>query len=73
MNFIVIDTEGNDTFKEIAIINQDGKLLYEAFVKTNSSNSKRLNYKPLTAIIKDLQNILPNHYLSQRTARQTYY
>ncbi|MGI0480941.1 exonuclease domain-containing protein [Geminocystis sp. CENA526] len=58
MNFIVIDTEGSDTLREIAIINQDGKLVYEAFVKTRGTN--RLNQKPLTEIINDLQNILSN-------------
>ncbi|WP_373478327.1 exonuclease domain-containing protein [Geminocystis sp.] len=60
MNFIVIDTEGSDTLREIAIINQDGKLVYEAFVITRGSTTNRLNQKPLTKIIKDLQNILPN-------------
>lgn len=60
MNFIVIDTEGSDTLGEIAIINQDGKLIYEAFVRTKGSTTKRLNHKPLTEIVRDLQNILPN-------------
>ncbi|WP_330203019.1 exonuclease domain-containing protein [Cyanobacterium sp. DS4] len=60
MNFIVIDTEGSDTLREIAIINQDGKLIYEAFVRTRGSTTKRLNHKPLTEIVRDLQNILPN-------------
>ncbi len=45
MNFIVIDTEGNDTLTEIAIINQDGRLVYEAFVKTRGSKTNKLNHK----------------------------
>lgn len=60
MNFIVIDTEGSDTLREIAIINQDGKLIYEAFVKTRDSTTKRLNHKALTEIVRDLQKILLN-------------
>ncbi len=60
MEFIVIDTEGSDTLREIAIINQDGKLIYEAFLKTRGSKTNKLNHKLLIEIIKDLQNILPN-------------
>ncbi len=60
MEFIVIDTEGSDTLREIAIINPQGKLVYEAFVETRDKKTNRVNHQPLTQIINDLTNLLTN-------------
>ncbi len=35
MSFIVVDTEGNDIITEIAIIDEDGKLIFEEFIDNN--------------------------------------
>jgi len=35
MSFIVVDTEGKDIITEIAIINEDGKLIFEEFIDNN--------------------------------------
>jgi predicted RNA-binding protein YlxR (DUF448 family) len=37
-DFIVIDTEGKDYIREIAVINQQGELIYEAFAKEYFKN-----------------------------------
>ena len=44
MDFLVVDTEGSNKLKEIAIINSKGELIYEAFVReTIDSNSSLVN------------------------------
>jgi hypothetical protein len=37
-DFIVIDTEGKNELREIAIINSQGKIVYEAFAKEHPDN-----------------------------------
>ncbi|MBL1208202.1 3'-5' exonuclease [Geminocystis sp. GBBB08] len=57
--FIVIDTEGADILREIAIIDSQGKLIYEAF--TNSQDNKvKLKIQSLELIIADLSQLLSN-------------
>ena len=57
--FIVIDTEGADILREIAIIDSEEKLIYEAF--TDSQDKKvKLKVKSLESIVEDLKQLLPN-------------
>jgi Cdc6-like AAA superfamily ATPase len=66
--FLVIDTEGSDTLTEIAIINDQGDLIYEAYV-ANPDNKFTLKAKSLTNIIEDLQQILPNQTIICHSAK----
>jgi DNA polymerase III epsilon subunit-like protein len=51
-DFIVIDTEGKSELSEIAIIDSQGKLVYEAFTQGHPSNYNiKLNVKPLSEIV----------------------
>ena len=53
-NFIVVDTEGKDSLREIAIVNATGNLVYEAFAQEYSDNNARpFNVKPLKQILQD--------------------
>jgi|ERR671933_935125 hypothetical protein len=57
-DFIVIDTEGKNELREIAIIDSQGKLIYEAFAKEHPDNyEKVLNLKPLREIVVDFLEI----------------
>jgi DNA polymerase III epsilon subunit-like protein len=51
-NFIVVDTEGSHILSEIAIIDDQGQLIYEAYTQTADSNPK-LHSKPLAQILQD--------------------
>jgi len=51
-DFIVFDTEGKNILSEIAIIDRQGKLIYEAYTETASSKPK-LHSKPLAQILQD--------------------
>ncbi|MEI6330540.1 MAG: hypothetical protein WCP16_14980 [Pseudanabaena sp. ELA645] len=51
-DFIVLDTEGKNILSEIAIIDRQGKLIYEAYRETTSSKPK-LHSKPLAQILED--------------------
>lgn len=60
-DFIVIDTEGKDYIREIAVINQQGELIYEAFAKEHFKNNEvKQNLKPLKQIILDFLQIAQN-------------
>jgi DNA polymerase III epsilon subunit-like protein len=53
-NFVVIDTEGKDELTEIAIIDAQGVLIYEAFVKDHPSNENiRLKLKTRQEILTE--------------------
>ena len=57
-DFIVIDTEGKNELREIAIIDSQGKLIYEAFAKEHPDNyEKVLNLKPIREIFVDFLEI----------------
>ncbi|NCO75971.1 MAG: 3'-5' exonuclease [Cyanobacteria bacterium] len=58
-SFIVIDTEGSDILREIAIIDGEGNLIYEAFTDTENKKVK-LKVKSLELIIEDLKQLLPD-------------
>ena len=51
-NFIVVDTEGKNELHEIAVIDNKGKLIYEAFAQERAEHDEiRLNRQPLQQII----------------------
>ncbi len=53
-DFIIIDTEGKEELTEIAILNSQGKIIYEAFVKDElNSEAPKINAKSLKDIIED--------------------
>ena len=57
-DFIVVDTEGKDYIREIAVIDQEGKLVYEAFTEEYFKNKEiNRNLKPLKQIISDFLQI----------------
>lgn len=54
-NFIVLDTEGRNVINEIAIIDHQGELIYEAFnEEAFSIYEQRFNRKSLVNIVEDL-------------------
>jgi len=53
--FLVVDTEGSQKLSEIAIFDQEGKLVYEAFTRGHPSNTDiRQNLKTLQEIAADV-------------------
>ncbi|MEK7991708.1 MAG: exonuclease domain-containing protein [Thiotrichaceae bacterium] len=57
--FLVIDTEGKDILTEIAIIDIQGIVIYEAYDKEHPNNADmRLNLKTLAEITDDIQVIM---------------
>ena len=57
-DFIVIDTEGKNELWQIAIIDSQGQLVYEAFAKGHPDNyARRFNVKPLKEIIVNFLDI----------------
>jgi DNA polymerase III epsilon subunit-like protein len=64
LDFIVIDTEGRRALTEIAIINSQGKLIYEAFSQEYSESSyPRRSTKPLKTILTDFKAIAESKIL----------
>ena len=54
-DFIVVDTEGKAELNEIAIINNQGQLIYEAFVRDElNAEMVKFNAKPRREILTDL-------------------
>lgn len=57
-DFVIIDTEGNPELREIAIVDSQGKLIYEAFVQEHPINKNiKVNVKPLAEIINNFLEI----------------
>jgi DNA polymerase III epsilon subunit-like protein len=57
-DFIVIDTEGKSSLSEIAIIDTQGKLIYEAFTQGHPNNTGiRLKCKSLCVIVREFAEI----------------
>jgi len=60
-NFIIIDTEGKDELTEIALIDSQGNLIYEAFVKDALNvEGPKVNAKSLKQIIEAFLNLVNN-------------
>jgi DNA polymerase III epsilon subunit-like protein len=58
-NFVVIDTEGIEVLREIAVIDHQGKLIYEAFVDGHERNrSIHHSRKSLEQIVRELAIII---------------
>ena len=77
-NFIVVDTEGRDLLREIAVVDATGKLIYEAFVVDSDAN-KELKQKSLGEILQEFQAIAKDkiivcHYADhdRKVIEQTY-
>ncbi|MGL5034102.1 MAG: exonuclease domain-containing protein, partial [Microcystaceae cyanobacterium] len=61
-NFIVVDTEGKESLREIAVIGATGQVIYEAFAKEHPDNDNRpFNVKPLKQILQEFLRITKNH------------
>ncbi|TGO03264.1 exonuclease [Candidatus Thiomargarita nelsonii] len=57
-DFVVIDTEGKE-LSEIAILNSQGKLIYEAFVKDELNNEgRKINAKSLKEIVENFLTLV---------------
>ena len=53
-NFIVIDTEGQPILRELAIVNDQGELIYEAFVENHPQSPKIAHLtKPLKLLLTE--------------------
>ena len=60
-NFIVVDTEGRNELHEIAVVNNQGELIYEAFAQQYDGHYEiRLNRKTLQQIVSDFINLAKN-------------
>lgn len=59
MDFVVIDTEGKPELSELAIVNNQGQVIYEAFSKDHLNNSKNLpNLKSLKTLLTEFLTIV---------------
>ena len=57
-NFIVIDTEGQPILRELAIVNDQGELIYEAFVENHPQSPKIAHLtKPLKLLLTEFLEI----------------
>ena len=58
-NYLFLDTEGQKILREVAVLNYQGKLIYEAFVEDHYNNENiRLKLKPLEIIISEINEII---------------
>ncbi|MBD2038287.1 exonuclease [Leptolyngbya sp. FACHB-321] len=61
MDFIVIDTEGSPALRELAVLDSQGQLLYEAFVAEHPAHANSYRpLKPLRAIVQDITRLARN-------------
>ena len=60
--FIVMDTEGRDLLREIAVLDSQGKLIYQAWVTEHPDNSlQRIYTQPLKAVLSGFLEIARQH------------
>ena len=63
-HFLVVDTEGKDYLREIAVINAAGEIIYEAFAQEHPENDQRpFNVKPLKQILQEFFTLTPSHWV----------
>ncbi|MFM7189312.1 MAG: exonuclease domain-containing protein, partial [Microcystaceae cyanobacterium] len=63
-HFLVVDTEGKDYLREIAVINAAGEIIYEAFAQEHPENDQRpFNVKPLKRILQEFFTLTPSHWV----------
>lgn len=61
MDFVVVDTEGHPELSEIAIINSQGQVIYEAFSSDHPRNASNLpNLKSLENILFEFRALVEN-------------
>jgi DNA polymerase III epsilon subunit-like protein len=62
--YFVIDTEGKPLLREIAVFDQHGQLIYEAFsTESPVQGRQRINHKPLARILEDLTALVSDQTL----------
>ena len=60
--FIVMDTEGRDLLREIAVLDSQGKLIYQAWVTEHPDNSlQRIYTQPLKTVLSGFLEIARQH------------
>ena len=60
--FIVMDTEGRDLLREIAVLNSRGTLIYQAWVTEHPDNSlQRIYTQPLKTVLSEFLEIARQH------------
>jgi len=58
LDFVVVDTEGNPALSEIAMLDSQGHLIYEAFAAEHPANlGSQHPLKPLQEIVQDIANL----------------
>jgi hypothetical protein len=63
-NFVVIDTEGKRELSEIAVIDSQGKLIYEAFTEDHPNNTAiQLKCKSLRNIVSEFATLVQSKIL----------
>lgn len=69
-DFIVIDTEGKGELSEIAVIDSQGKLIYEAFTEGHPNNAAiRVKHKSLRNIVREFVEIAQTKTLVCHSAK----
>ncbi len=59
MDFVVLDTEGNSELSELAIVDSQGRVIYEAFCRNHPNNAFHLpNLKSLTTLLSEFLAIV---------------
>ncbi|MBA3921065.1 MAG: exonuclease, partial [Nostocaceae cyanobacterium] len=59
MDFVVLDTEGKPELSELAIVDSQGRVIYEGFSKDHPNNASNLpNLKSLKTLLSDFLNIV---------------
>ncbi|TVU53123.1 MAG: DNA polymerase III [Arthrospira sp. PLM2.Bin9] len=63
-SFIVLDTEGRDSLTEVALVDNQGAILYHAFVaKNHPEPTFRLHQETLLDIVKQVDNLCHNQVI----------
>jgi len=64
LDFVVVDTEGNPELSEIAMLDSQGHLVYEAFAAEHPANLGRQHpLKPLKEIVQDISHLAQNRQI----------
>ncbi len=59
MEFVVLDTEGKPEISELAIVDSQGRVIYEGFSRDHPNNSSHLpNLKSLKTLLEEFLNIV---------------
>lgn len=59
MDFVVLDTEGKPELSELAIVDSQGRVIYEAFSKNHPNNTSNVpNLKSLTTLLTEFLTIV---------------